>query len=235
MGGARPSQKLCGMDSKNASILLSPTKTFSQSSASASALSADTRSNPSPHATTSLPAGSFQTKNTSLPSPPLRVSLTGLGSLPSAKRSLPSCPITLSEPLPPKTTSLPSPPATFLLPPRERSKVPPSTISLPEPPRRLSLPARPKIRSFASLPRRLSALSVPFRKSRPSVPTLFTASANPLATNKVKAITATTNIARLIVYPSSFLRTRASVQRWVRHVGGERRTPITTTPSSPSP
>src|SRR5215203_5568773 len=103
--------------------------------------------------------------------------------------------------------SLPSPPTRFLSPPKG-SKVPPNTRSLPEPPRRLSSPERPKIRSFASLPRRLSALSDPFRKSRPSVPTLFTASANPLATNKVKAITATTNIARLIIYPSSFLRVR---------------------------
>src|SRR5215212_9891747 len=57
--------------------------------------------------------------------------------------------------------------------------------------------------------------------SGPLVPILFTASATPLATNRVRAVVATSNIARLIIYPSSFFRTRPLVRMWAPHVGGE--------------
>src|SRR5215217_9423711 len=94
--------------------------TFSQSDATMSFLSAITQSMPSPHVTTSSPAGSLSTKNKSLPPPPERVSFTGRSYSPPTNRSLPSPPTTLSEPLPPQTTSIPSPPTTFLLPPSDR-------------------------------------------------------------------------------------------------------------------
>jgi hypothetical protein len=68
--GARPSKKLCGMDSKNSSKEARPMNTLSQSGATTSFLSASTRSKPPPHTTMSSNAGLLRTSVTSLPAPP---------------------------------------------------------------------------------------------------------------------------------------------------------------------
>ncbi len=64
-----------GGDSKSSSAAARPTVTSSQSSATATFLSAVTRSKPLPHVTTSLNAGLLMTSNKSLSGPPERVSL----------------------------------------------------------------------------------------------------------------------------------------------------------------
>src|ERR671921_2416163 len=107
----------------------------------------------------------------------------------------------LSEPLPPRTPSLPGPPSRFLSPPPGRRSLPPRTQSFPSPPSRLSLPPNPKSASLPPLPKRLSDPLVPLKVSGPLVPTLLTASATPLATNRVRAMVKTISMARLISYP----------------------------------
>src|SRR5215210_9458225 len=181
------------------------TRTFSQSGASTSFLSASTRSKPLPHETTSLPAGfTLMTLSTSLPEPLERLSFTGVRNSPSTMKSLPAWPNKLSELLPPRTRSLPGPPTKFLSPTEESRRVPPHKASLPSPPSRLSLPRRAMRESLPPLPTRLSAPLVPLRVSGPLVPILVTASATPLATNRVRAMVATSSMVRLIKRPPLF-------------------------------
>src|SRR5215210_7569092 len=78
--GAKPSNILSKNPESSSCWLSSsaaarPTATFSQSGATASSVSAITRSKPLPHVTKSLFAGLLKRSNTSLPSPPLRVSV----------------------------------------------------------------------------------------------------------------------------------------------------------------
>src|SRR5215211_3023350 len=62
-----------------------------------------------------------------------------------------------------------------------------------------------------------------------SVPILFTASATPLATNRVRAMVANNSMVRLIIYPSSFAC--SMLVKGGCQVGGEKR--ILTTPFLP--
>src|SRR5215208_443617 len=206
------------MSSSNSSSEPNPKNTFSQSGASTSLRSASTRSKPPPQVTMSSNAGLLTTAITSLPSPAESLSVADSRTGPlSTTKSLPSSRNMLSEPMPPQTTSLPRPLTRFLLPPEARTRfllprerrraLPPRTISLPVAPSRLSVPPLLKSMSLAPLPKRLSALLVPLKVSGPLVPTLLTARATPLASNKAKAIAASTSATRRM--PSPLLSLRA--------------------------
>src|ERR687890_360808 len=58
------------------------------------------------------------------------------------------------------------------------------------------------------------------------------ASATPLATNRVRAIVATNNIARFVICPSSFAYPNVG-KRWMRQTGVGRRIPTTQAPFLP--
>src|SRR5215203_3227448 len=192
--------------------------TFSQSGATKSFLSANTRSNPPAHVTMSLNAGSLKTPTTSVPPPAESLSLENSRLGPSETKSLPSLPNTLSEPLPPTTASLPRPPSRFLLPPEKslssQHDLPTTTTSLPGPPIRSSLPARAKSMSLPPLPRRLSSPLVPLRWSGPSVPILVTAQATPLATNRVSTIALSNSIVLLIGSPPFLYLCLVAISEW---------------------
>ena len=133
-----------GRDSKNASSCSKTsssepwtTRTFSQSSATTSFLSAITRSKPLPHDTRSFVAGTWSTMIMSSPSPAERMSFEASSTGPSTSQSPPSPPTIRSAPRAPSTKSLPSPPITLSGP------LSPWTKSLPEPPNALSEPRPP--------------------------------------------------------------------------------------------